>query len=411
MKNRSQFVIALLAALLLVLTGCGGAGDTSPDASGPDAGGEEAAGDSEAGEDEQASGEPIPIGVLFAQTGAVSALGVSARFGALSAVEYVNAQGGVNGRPLEASFCDDGGDEARAVTCVRDFVDEGVVAIIGPITSPLGLATAPISGEAGIPQFALGSATGLTEPTQPYLFRVSSGTEEEYALLKDWVDREGFERVALLSDNNAFGQDAASIATRIMGELGVEIVATETFETSDTDMTSQLTRIRGTDAELIVMPATAQGGGVILRNHAALGMDIPIVTGSGLQTDAFIELAGAEAEGVLRLTGWKVSVFDTLSEDDPLYDAVSVFIEHYEGDTRPDPFSALAWDAVMLAAEGLRTASDMDDPESVRDAIESIDGLVGATSTWDYGPDNHRGNDSSGLFMAELVDGNWVALE
>lgn len=438
MKRQSHLHVALVGVLLLILSACGGSEETS-DAStaaadsteageGGDTGAETGEADAtdeiettatddtpaDATEDEQAQaadGEPIPIGVLFAQTGAISGLGVSARFGALSAVDYVNAQGGVDGRPLEADFCDDGGDEARAVTCVRQFVDSGVVGIVGPITSPLGLATSPISQQAGIPQLALGSATGLTDPVVPNLFRVSSGTEEEYEIVKAYIDEQGFERVALLHDNNAFGQDAAAIATRMMGELGVEIVETESFETTDTDMTAQLTSIGGTDAEAIILPATVQGGAVAVRNHAALGLDIPIITGSGLQSDAFVGLAGDLAEGVVRLTGWKVTVFDTLSPDDPLYDSIDLFLNNYNGDTRPDPFNALGWDAVLLLTEAMRAAEDVDDPASIRDALENDVIMVGAGSTWDYAPDNHRGNDSSGLFMAELVDGNWVALE
>ena len=68
-----------------------------------------------AGADGGGAGDDIRVGMIFAQTGEVSALGVSARVGAVAAVDKINAAGGVDGRKLAVSFCDDGGDVARVV--------------------------------------------------------------------------------------------------------------------------------------------------------------------------------------------------------------------------------------------------------------------------------------------------------
>lgn len=383
----SLIVSTVLAAVALTACGDGG-GDSPGGGAGGDAGGD------------------IHIGMIFAQTGEVSALGVSAR---LAAIDYVNAQGGIDGRNLNVHFCDDGGNVERVVTCARQLLDEGVVAVVGPITSPLSLAAAPLTAAAKVPQFGLGSATAITDPVQPYLFRASSGNQEEMEVVSDWLAEQGITRVAVLTDNGASGQDQATILDRELPERGITIVEKQSYELSDTDMTAQLTRIAGTDAEVLLTPGSVQQVAVIAGNRVALGMTMQQVGGAGISSDAFIKLAGQAGEGI-RCVGWKVSTFDDLDPSDPQHEAISLFVEQLGGDTRPDQFSGLAWDAVTILAAAMRDLDDPTDSEALRDRIESTTDLVGTAATWTYGPDNHRGNDRSGFVMSELKGGKWVPL-
>lgn len=356
------------------------------------------------------TGEDIQVGMIFAQTGEVSALGVSARTGAISAINYVNANGGVDGRKLNVHFCDDGGDVARVATCTRQLLDEGVVAVVGPITSPLSLAAAPLTEAAKIPQFGLGSATALTQPVKPYLFRASSGNQEELETITEWLEAEGVKRIAVLTDNGASGQDQAAILEKLVPEHGMEIVGKESYELADTDMTAQLTKLNSTDAEVLLTPGSVQQVAVISTNRAALGMTMQQVGGAGISSDAFIKLAGQAAEGI-KCLGWKVALYDQLDKSDEHYEPISVFVDNLEGEARPDPFSGLAWDSVQMLVAAMKAADDPTDSQVIRDNIEKTSGYVGTAATWTYGPDNHRGNDRSGFVMSELRGGKWVPLD
>lgn len=389
-RSGSVLGCALVAAAVLTACGDGGGG-------GPASGGGGDTGD-------------IHIGMIFAQTGEVSALGVSARTGALSAVDYVNSQGGIDGRKLNVHFCDDGGNVERVVTCARQLLDEGVVAVVGPITSPLSLAAAPLTAAAKVPQFGLGSATALTDPVQPYLFRASSGNQEEMETIAAWLEEEGVKRVAVLTDNGASGQDQAAILDRVLPERGMTIVEKQSYELSDTDMTAQLTRINGTDAEVLLTPGSVQQVAVISGNRAALGMTMRQVGGAGISSDAFIKLAGEAAEGIT-CVGWKVSTFDDLDPADPLYEPIKLFVDNLEGDARPDQFSGLAWDTVSMLAAAMRDVENPTDSQALRDRIERTSNFAGTAATWTYGPDNHRGNDRSGFVISELRDGKWTPLD
>lgn len=362
------------------------------------------------GDSEEGGEDAITIGVIFAQTGDVSALGVSARAGALSAVDYVNANGGIDGRDLAVEFCDDGGDVARVATCTRQLIDEGVVAVVGPITSPLSLAAAPLLGAAKIPQFGIGSATALVDPVQPYLFRASSGTQEEMVVLADYLESEGVEKVALLSDTGANGQDNVRVLNEELPARDIELVITETYDLDDTDMTAQLTKINATDAEVLLSPGSVQQIAVIASNRASLGMTMPHLSGAGISTDAFIDLAGDDAEGI-RCLAWKVADIDGVDPEDPLYDAISVFVDNLDGDVAPDQFAGLAWDTVLMLTEAMRSIDDPTDSTAIRDEIEAMDAFVGASSVWDYTADNHRGNGTEGFALAELTDGAFVSIQ
>lgn len=389
-RRRLLPLLAATAVVPMLLTACAGS------AAGGDTGG---------GDDEG----PLKIGMIFAQTGDVSALGVSARQGAIAAVDHLNEEGGVQGRELEAVFCDDASDVARVATCARELIDDGVVAVVGPITSPLGLAAAPLLGAAGIPQFAVGSATALVDPVQPHLFRGSSGTAEEMQVLSDYLEESGFTRVALLNDTGANGQDNVRVLSELLPEKGIEIVASETYDLDDTDVTAQLTKINGTDAEILVNAGSVQQIAVIAQNRAALGMTMPHLSGAGISTQAFVDLAGASAEGI-RCLAWKVAQPDSIDPSDPLAEQVGVLSEAL-GDTPPDQFSGLAWDMVMVLAAAMESVDDPSDPAAVRDAVEAIGPHDGAASTWDYTAEDHRGNDTSGFFLAELRGGEFVPLD
>jgi branched-chain amino acid transport system substrate-binding protein len=351
---------------------------------------------------------------VLPQTGGLAAFGVVALNGARLAIDEVNARGGIKGHPLSADVCDTGSDDARSVTCMKQMIADHVAAVVGPLTSPPVLATAPVAEDAKMPQFGLASATALTSPVRPFLFRVSSGNEEEFQYLADWLQQsKKYQQVALLTDDGAFGQDASRILGDSLPKRGIQILSTETYGASDTDMTAQLTRIRATDAQAIVNPSLVQAAAVIARNRQALGMTIPQITGSGVQTDAFIKLAGDAGEG-LELVGFKVAAYPNLDSSDPLYATIDAFAKAYTAryPQHPDSISGLGWDSIHMLELALDKVDDPSDSVAVRDALEAnVKGMKGVTAIWTYSQDNHTGNDTSGFVLSTLQKGQWVALK
>jgi len=419
-RKRDSFVKKLAVVLIpALLVGCAGTGTTastgtteSPTVS-PTA--DEAPVDDGAtngsGTSEPSSGEPITIGVMMPQTGPFAGLGVTAQIGALAAIDEINETGGVGGRMLVASVCDDESDTAKNVACMNRFVEEGVAAVVGPLTTPQSLAVSPIAAEEGVITMAHGTGMILTNPINPYLFRVVPSIETIVHFYMDWVLDQGYQRAAILADSSPYGQDVTRIQSEILEEAGVEIVATEQYDVGDTDLSSQLTRIRAANPDVILHDATVQGAAVAARNRVALGLDsIPMIGATGFQNDAFIGLAGEAGDGLI-LGGWKIAVIDEIDNSDVLYSAIQDYISAWPGDVdrRPDPFGALAWDAVHALAAAFAN-SDPEDAESVAAALERMDALVGATGIYKWGPDDHDGGSADGLVMSTLTEGKWKLL-
>ena len=162
-----------LAAALLLLAGCGGAGDeTEPEEPAPASeGGSEPSGATEGAG--AAEGEPIRIGMLTELSGPFAPWGVSVRNGMQMAVQEINDAGGINGQPLELVERDTQSTPEEGVTALRGMIErDGIVAAGGVISSDVGLATARIAEQEQIPLFLVkaGSSAILTADSR-YTFR------------------------------------------------------------------------------------------------------------------------------------------------------------------------------------------------------------------------------------------------
>jgi branched-chain amino acid transport system substrate-binding protein len=359
------------------------------------------------------SKNPIPIGIVYAVTGAYAGTGVGAHIGAIAAVDTINAAGGINGRPLKPIFCDDESNVAKDVTCVNQFVDQGAVAVVGPLTSPQALAVAPVATKAHIPLMAAGVAAALTDPLDPWVFRSTVASNTILLPWQPYLATQSWKKFALINDTSAYGSDQTKSQKAILKTLGFEVVADQSYGPADTDMSAQMARIRDAHPDAILNAGTPATAAVIARNRAALGMtDIPLIEGAGAQSDAFISLAANYLQGTVVFIGWKIAVFDSLPKSDKLYGSIAQFIQAWPKDAsvRPDGGAGLGWDAVHMVALAMKSAANPADSAQVRDAIEALGSYIGASAVWDYTATSHDGLTADGLVMSKLVGGKWVAL-
>ena len=106
-------------------------------------------------------------------------------------------------------------------------------------------------------------------------------------------------KIAVLHDENAFGSSGDAEIAKQAPAMGLEIVASESYKTADTDMTAQLTKIKGANPEVLIVWGTNPGPALAAKNMKQLGMTIPYVGSHGIANKTFIELAGDAAEGVV----------------------------------------------------------------------------------------------------------------
>jgi branched-chain amino acid transport system substrate-binding protein len=188
-------------------------------------------------------------------------------------------------------------------------------------------------------------------------------------------------------------------------------VADEVFGPKDTDMTAQLTRIKGTDAQATIVWGTNPGPAVIARNRAQLKIGTPLYMSHGVASKKFIELAGPEnAEGILLPAG-RLIVADQVPADHPQKRLLAKYIKEYEGQFKQpiSTFGGHAWDGIMLVAQAIRDAKSAE-PAAIRDALERIQKFWGTAGQFNFSPQDHNGLAEDAFVMVRISKGDWELL-
>ena len=404
--TRSSLFVAL--CLVVVLAGCAPAATPVPPAAPAEAGGENV-------------GSPYKIGVVVSVTGGGSTLGEPQRDTAVMLQKQLDAQGGVVSpdgvrHPIQLLIHDTEGKGDVAVPVAKKLVDDDkVVAIIGPSISPVAMALIPVLQEAQVPNISMASSSEIVTPVSErhWIFKVAQSNEHTAPWQVKYVAAKGIARIANLYVNNAYGEDGAAAIRRTAAEEGVEIVLEETFDAADTDMTAQITKIKASGAEGVLITAIPPAAAIFTKQYRELGVDLPLLHNSGVAMKSFIDLAGASnVEGVIFPMG-KLVAADALSDDDPQKAVLQQFITDYGAATGnpPSTFAAHAWDAIQIIAAGLATLPDgltiEEQRAQLRDAIESTQGFVGVDGVFSFAPDDHVGLSTDDVVLARITNGDW----
>jgi len=357
--------------------------------------------------------EPIKIGAIFSVTGPASFLGEPARNTVKMLEAEINKSGGILGRPVEFIIYDDESDATKAVTAVDRLIKrDRVVAIIGPSISGNTFAIIPKVGEAKIPLISCAAAKKIAQPVQPYVFKVAPSDLLAARRIFQDLKKRNIDKIAIITASDGYGAGGREDMKEIAPLMGITIVADEVYGPKDTDMTAQLTKIKGTDAQAIVCWGTNPGPAVIARNRVQLGIKTPLYMSSGVASKKFIELAGAEnAEGIL-LPAARLIVEPQIAADHPQKKVIATYIKEYEGRFKQpvSTFGGHAHDAVGILVQAIKDANSTD-PKAIRDAIEKVAKFQGTWGEFNFSPEEHTGLTEEAFVMVKIVKGEWEMLK
>lgn len=385
---------ALAAALAVTLVGC-----TSSKAPEPAKG--------------EPTGEPIKIGAVVSLTGTYAGLGEPEKNTIEMEVKRINEAGGVNGRPIEVIIEDDATDDAQANAAASKLVDqEGVVAIIGATGTGGTMAMRDVIKRAGIPQVSMAGGTVITNPVESLVFATPWSNTIVAPLELEAMKKDGITKVGIISDSGGFGKDGLAVFSAEAKKAGVAIVADEIFNAGDADMTAQLTKIKGTDAQAIVVWAAGKEAATIAKNAKDLGIELPIWGSHGNARKEFIEGAGEAAEG-FKFAAGKILAPETYGTDSEEYKLATDFVSRYEEQfgAAPSTFAGHAYDALYLIVEAAKRIDGDITPAALRDEIEKTSGFVGIGGTFQFSAEDHNGLGADDLAIYEVTDGGWKVVE
>jgi branched-chain amino acid transport system substrate-binding protein len=176
-------------------------------------------------------------------------------------------------------------------------------------------------------------------------------------------------------------------------------------------MTPQLTKIKNSSPQAIASWTIGPVGSIVAKNKVQVGIATPLFQCHGLPDPKYIELAGKASEGD-RMPSTKLLVGSSLPDSDPQKKVIAEFIHLYRDVYRHDKdfpintHSGYAWDAIMLAANGMMKAGT--DPKALRAAIEQTKGYVGVSGVYNLAPEDHNGLGVDSMVMVQVKDGKFV---
>ena len=356
----------------------------------------------------------IKLGASISATGPAAFLGDPEAKTLEMLVEELNAKGGINGEEITLVLYDDGGDPNKARTFATRLVeDDEVAAIIGGTTTGTSMSILAVAEDAEIPFISLAGAIDIIDPVKPFTFKTPHTDRMACQKIFEDMQKRGFTKIGMISGTDGFGASMQAQCKAVVGDYGIEIVADETYEPKDADMTAQLTKIKGTEGvQAIVNPGFGQGPSIVTRNYKQLAIDLPFYQSHGVASDGFIELAGADAAEGVRLPGTALLVADLLAEGDVQKAPVTAYKAAFEGkfNTPVSTFGGYAHDAFMIMTDAITRAGSAE-PAAIRDAIEATSGLAGTTGVYTFTAEDHLGLDLSAFRMLEIKGGKWTLVE
>ena len=360
-----------------------------------------------------AAQEPIRIGAFLAATGPAAFLGDPEQKTLEMYVERINTAGGVLGRKLQLFAYDSSGSADKARTFTKRLIEQDKVdVIIGGSSTGETMAAVPLVEEAQVPFISLAGAVVIIEPVKKWVFKTPH--TDRMACEKIFADLNArkLSKLALISGAGGFDRSMRAECLKVAPKFNIEIVADESYGAADTDMTAQLTKIKGTaGVQAVLNCGFGQGPAIVTKNYSQLGMNLPLYQSHGVASKEFIKLAGGAAEGV-RLPAAALLVADILPANDPQKPVVTSYRNDYEARFKSDvsTFGGHAYDGLMIAVEAIKRGGSSDRAK-VRDEIEKTAGYVGTGGVVNMSATDHMGLDLTAFRMLEVRGGNWTLVK
>ncbi len=356
---------------------------------------------------------PVKIGVIQPLSGSVAASGNYIRMGAEIARDWINGKGGVNGRKVELVIEDNKSDPKEAASAAEKLiVRDKVPAIMGAWGSSMTLAAMPKLEEYGVPMVVeTSSAASITKRGNPWIFRISPPSEMEALGLEQYVSKLGVKKADFLAVNTDWGRGAVSAFGDVLKKKGESVGVVEYMDQAATDMSAQLTKIKGSGGDTLFVTTAVEQITLILKQAQEQRVTRKIITTGGSSSPTqLIKQAGPAAEGSYHI----VFFMPWFPEAMPDGKLAKAFVDEWA--KRGHPFEGLTegfrgHDGIATIAEAVRLAGK-DDPKAVRDALwkVSISGVNGPIKFEKDGPaGKESGQSKPSIFIVQVRDGK-VAL-
>lgn len=357
-----------------------------------------------------ATGTPYKIAVLTNTSGDFGFLGKFISDTTQMEVDFLNANGGVDGHPIQLVIQDDGMDPVKAAAAFTKLADDpSVLAITGTIVSSLLPGLQALAEQKQVPYIAAcPELPDLRAQNPKYTFAIGADEFVNAAAMLDIVKAKGYRNIICISENDVLSIAIDNEFIKEATAAGLKaVLLADTVDVGAVDVTPQANKLKALvdkqGADCIVSTVFPNFTGTFRKTMTAAGLDLPMVSYSVTADPSTLGMGGPELNGLM-VPGPKVQAVSWLPDSDPQKKAVTDFVARYQAKfkTLPGQVSVSAGDLVVWLADALKTSGA--DRTKLRDALASVKDLVGPFSIRTMGAPGDNSGAQPGLFTPMVID-------
>jgi branched-chain amino acid transport system substrate-binding protein len=338
------------------------------------------------------TGKPILVGLIAGTTGAYGTTGVQTVQGAQVAVDKLNADGGVLGRPVKLEWYNDNASGTVSGELFKKLVSEGAVAIVGsPDTGPV---TAQLADRYKVPAIGVVDGGGLTVyPDGPdgkphaWVFEFGGNTFAWGGKVAEHALKHCPGGLAVLHDKTTYGLGGFYGIRQVYDKAGKKLATdqaiTENWSTgATTGLLPEIAAAKKAGADCVVVWLTPQDQAAFMQDLKTTGDKFTVYGNDETNADAtFVNLAGDSADGVIG-----AFLTSTMRPSPELTAFIDVYKKKFNEE--PSQYSETTYDSVMMLAEMMKQTNS-DDPAKIQAQFNKTTDYQGITGKVTFNEQKH----------------------
>jgi branched-chain amino acid transport system substrate-binding protein len=351
----------------------------------------------------QAQGQPLLVGEVAPLTGPAATVGTRLDNVTKMWAEEINAKGGINGRRIELTTCNDENRPEKAVACARDMIEKGTVIILGHTLTASLRAIQPLVRQG--PLFMIASPN-VVPGADTYGFQVSPSDLHLTEAIADYMKANKLTRMGMVAATDASGEVGVASAKEVFDKRKLDLRLAR-IDLRATDATTQLAQVAGPDIKLVYSSYTGGGAVTVVKSFKIHGLPQPLKVSYGNMSAAFVSHIKDVRPARLLGTSVTALVPDEL-KDEGERNRTKAFLVAYAKryQERPDMINLLGKASVDVAESVLRNVKNPSDFPAVKKYLESTP--IPSIQNQRFSPTNHVGLDASKVIIVELKGDSWV---
>ena len=347
--------------------------------------------------------EPITIGFTANLTGTGSEVAVTGMYGALTAVQLINEQGGIDGREVVLIIEDDNNSVSGARNADQRLIEQGALGIVGHMMSGVASESIDYINKQKVVMVSPTISSSNFSGKDDYFYTLMPISEYQSARISKGIMDKGFTKTGFLYqlENNMFAESMVDDTIVFYEDLDHKVVFKESYSyIHEASFKRVIDKIEAEGVDSLVIAGSAFDVAKYAQMMAIKGLKIPIFTSTWTMSPDLMAVGGPTTEGI-----YTVNAFDSSNSSQ----AFETFTKAYEATygTVPIFSSVYAYEATNLLLEAIKASDSMDGPsiKAAMTGLRELDGLQGDISINEYGDATRE------VFLFQVKNGEFVKVD